>query len=120
MKLSKEVVGSVVLSVCVLGLSACRGKSESSSAGDTPTATASGGMKDEEGRELNAEEIQKQIQAQTEQSIQMANQQQQMLRQQTQMQMTQQQALQNAQQAQRQAQQAAHSAEQARRASQNR
>lgn len=120
MKIKSEVVGSVVLSFCFLGLSACRGKSESSATGENPKATASAGLKDAEGRDLNPEEIQKQIQEQTDRSIQMANQQRQMMMQQTQMQAAQQQAVQNAQQAQRQAQQATNAANQARQAGQKR
>lgn len=118
MKHKTIVLGFVVLSFYILGLSACRGKSETPGTGENSKTTASTGLKDVKGRDLNPAEIQKQIQEQTERSVQMANQQRQMMMQQMQMQAAQQQSIQSVQQAHRQAQQATTAANRARPAGQ--
>lgn len=117
----KTATVSFVLAVNLLGLGACRGKSDSGQGavnnGSSPgSATSDKASKSE--RDLNQAEIQKQIQEQTERSVQLANQQRQMMMQQMQTQRAQEQAVQNALQAQRQAQQATNAAVQARSAGQ--
>ncbi len=129
MKLESRTVVYFVLAVSLMGLGACRGKSDSAQ-GSAGIGDRSGGvgkagksLSSKDGnteRDLNQEEIQKQIQEQTERSIQMANQQRQMMMQQMQTQRAQEQAVQNALQAQRQAQQATNAANQARQSGQKR
>ncbi|MBK8871729.1 MAG: hypothetical protein IPN19_12035 [Elusimicrobia bacterium] len=110
---SADKVWTMAVAVSLLGVTACKKKTEGSAGAQTsPTQTAGGATNEE--RDLNMEEIQKEIQKQQDRSVEMAQQQQRMVQQQLQMQQAQNQALQNAQTAQRNSQQAINAANQAR------
>lgn len=110
-----DKVWTMAVAVSLLGLSACKKKADGTAGSQTPpTQTAGAGETTNEQRDLNMEEIQKEIQKQQDRSVEMAQQQQRMVQQQLQMQQAQNQAVQNAQNAQRNAQQAINAANQAR------